>query len=104
MTVFELVGVQLSIVGERSKIRFKLLELRKLEIEAAIGASFQWRELPDYKESQVRIVRDNIDPKQQENWSEICGWLIQWTENFSSVFQPIVKELDTNRETFLEDV
>lgn len=95
----EWIGVQLALYGERSKPRFKLLEDRKSEIEAALGTALEWRELPNHKESQIRLRRTGIDPKQPETWQEICDWLILWTEKFQNYFRTIVKDLDLDEST-----
>lgn len=92
----EWIGVQVTIYGERSKARFKLLEQRKAEIEAAIGVPLEWRDLPNHKESQIRWVRAGIDVKNRETWPTISDWLIQATEKVLSVFRPIIKDLDIN--------
>lgn len=97
------IAVQFVMLGDRAKHRFKLLESRKAEIEAAIGTSLEWRELPNHKESQLRLRREHIDPKQKENWPEICGWLIQWTEKFQAVFRPVVKTLDIEEGQVMSD-
>ncbi len=92
----EWIGVQVTIYGERSKTRFKLLEGKKAEIEAAIGEQLEWRELPNHKESQILWVHAGIDVKNRETWTTISDWLIQATEKVLSVFRPIVKDLDIN--------
>jgi hypothetical protein len=90
----EYIAVQLVLYGARSKHRFKLLEERQEDIHAALGTTLEWRELPNKKESQIRLSRKGIDPKSKESWPEICQWLMQWIEKFQSVFRPIVKNLD----------
>jgi hypothetical protein len=92
----EWIGVQLSLIGARAKHRFKQLEARKAEIEQAIGAPVLWRELPNHKESQIRLLLENTDLKDRERWPEISSWLIEKTERFLAVFRPIVKDLDTD--------
>ncbi len=92
----EWIGVQLTTYGEQAKQLFKLLEARKTEIEAAIGETLEWRELPTYKESQIRLVRKGINPKDRDTWPTITDWLISRTEKFLTVFRPIVKDLNVS--------
>jgi hypothetical protein len=92
----EWIGVQLAVYGPRAKLRFKQLEARKAEIEQAIGAAVLWRELPNHKESQIRLVLEDMDLKNKERWPEISKWLIEKTERFLTVFKAIVKDNDTD--------
>lgn len=92
----EFAAVQLSLLGLRGKLRFQELLSRKGEIEAALGAVLDWRELPDRKESQIRLSRHGVDVKDPDNWQTICDWLIDWTEKFQSVFRHIVKGIDVD--------
>lgn len=97
------IGIQVTLYGPQAKTGFRLLEQMKSEIESAIGATLDWRELPARKESQIRLIREGADVKQQETWPEICDWLIHWTEKFQAVFRPIVKDLDLTIEAPVYD-
>ncbi|MCA9110640.1 MAG: DUF4268 domain-containing protein [Planctomycetaceae bacterium] len=89
----EWIGVQLTLRGDNAKRHFAQLLLRKDKIEHELEAQLQWRELPDGKESQVVLVRHDIDLKNPDNRQEIADWLISNTERFVSVFRPVVQNI-----------
>lgn len=90
----EWIGVQVVLYGPRAKHRFRILEADKCEIERELGSAVEWRELPEYKESQIRIRKSAIDPKDVNNWPDICDWLFDWLEKFQAVFRPRIRSLD----------
>ena len=87
------IGIQLTMYGDQAKQLYAAILAQKDMIELAIGEPLVWRELPNHKESQIRLVRKDLDPKDKARWTEICDWLISRTEKFLNVFRPIVKDL-----------
>ena len=92
----EWIGVQLSIYGSNAKRYFRLLESKKLEIEESLQLPVEWRQLPNHVESQIRLRRESIDPKDAGNWELISNWLIDHIEKFDTLFRPIIATLDPN--------
>ncbi|QDT55949.1 hypothetical protein Pan44_39970 [Caulifigura coniformis] len=100
----EFIAVQLGLLGLRAKRRYQELMARRAEVELALGTPLDWRELPDRKESQIRLSRHGMDMKDQKNWPAMADWLIEWTEKFQSVFRRIAKEVDIEEDGSPEDV
>jgi Domain of unknown function (DUF4268) len=91
------VGVNLIIGGENAKPNFHLLLKEKDAIEEAIGASLQWRELPQYKESQIYTGPRPADFKQRGRWPEFYTWLADMIEAYSGAFGPRIRHLRPDR-------
>ena len=87
------IGVNLIIGGENAKQYFHLLFDDKDTIESAIGVPLQWRELPQYKESQIYTGPRPADFRQQGRWPEFYGWLADMIEAYSRVFGPRIRQL-----------
>ncbi|MES2788959.1 MAG: DUF4268 domain-containing protein [Planctomycetota bacterium] len=87
------IGVQLTMYGDRAKQLYASLLAQKDIIESALGEPLVWRELPSHKESQIRLVRTDLDPKDRDHWTDISDWLINRTEKFLHLFRPIVRDL-----------
>ena len=41
---------------------YRVLEQKRVEIERLMGTNLEWRGLPQYHESQVRLTRKDVDP------------------------------------------
>jgi hypothetical protein len=91
------IGVQLTIKTDSATDDFRRLEARKDEIEQLIGEPLEWRELPQYQESQIRISKPDMDLADDTKWMEIQDWLIDHVKKFQDVFGSIVVELDETK-------
>lgn len=98
------IGIQLTMYGVQAKQLYAQLLNQKEAIEAAIGEPLIWRELPNHKESQIRLIRKDLDPKDRNRWNEICEWLASRTEKFLTVFRPIVKDLNVSDQLEPSDI
>jgi len=87
-------GVSLIFYGPQRLPRFNAVESQKTMLEQAIGAPLDWRELPEKKESQIVLSRDNFDAEKPELWPECQVWLLDKIELFRKTFEPIVKSLE----------
>jgi hypothetical protein len=90
------VGVFLMLTGPDSKAHFKLLEAEKAIIEQAAHTSFEWRALPDKKESRIELVLEGADPTNRADWPRQHEWLKQTLDLFQRVFAARVKSLDAD--------
>lgn len=90
------IGVQLVLSGPNAKAHFKLLEAEKEKIEQIANTSFEWRELPDKKESHIMFQLENADPVNRTDWSRQHEWLKQTLDLFQRVFASRVKSLDAD--------
>ncbi len=88
------IEVHLSLTGPEAKRRFKLLQVRKDEIEARIGTQLEWREQPAAKESAIMLERTGVDILDRNSWPELQNWLVDKLEVFNTVFRPIVREVE----------
>lgn len=87
------IGVNLIIGGANAKQYFRLLSNEKDVIESAIGVSLQWRELPEYKESQIYTGPHPADFTQHGRWPEFYKWLADMIDAYSRVFGPRIRSL-----------
>jgi hypothetical protein len=93
------VGVLLVLTGADAKAHFRLLAADKEKIELDAKARFEWRELPDNKESQILLSLENADPTNRDDWSRQHKWLMDTLELFHRVFAARVKSLDADSAT-----
>lgn len=84
--------LHLKTLGPDAKANFHALQdQHREEIEGALG-ELEWRELPDAKESQIRLRRIG-DPTDLASWSELNEWLAVQIERWVEVFRPLIKDL-----------
>ena len=88
------ISVHLSMTGPNAKAHFRLLERQREEIEAELG-DLEWRALPG-KKQQIRLLRENTDPMQQEDWPNQLDWMVEKLEGFNKTFRPRLKSLDAS--------
>lgn len=83
----QVVGMELYIYSETDL--FHELYSRKSDIEAKIGYSLDWQELPERKASRIIVTKagDYLDEKQQD---ELVAWLTQKAEEFTKVFKNLL--------------
>lgn len=86
------VSAQLVLNSHQAKSEFKELEKSKADIEREAGVQFEWRELPEKRQSRIE-TRRSADPNEQSSWPELFDWLIQRLELIHRVFGSRVKAL-----------
>ena len=89
-------GVQLELTGPDAKAHFHLIEERhRHDVEARIATfgKVEWRLLPNYRVSQVGIIRPGA-PVDRATWPELDTWMADTLEAMHAVFAPIVKNLN----------
>ena len=86
------VSAQLVLNSLYAKAEFKVLEANRLEIEQQAGVQFEWREMPEKRQSRID-TRRAADPTDQSTWPELFNWLIGRLELIHRVFGPRVKAL-----------
>lgn len=77
------VGVELLISDKKL---FRAINEQKNEIEAELGESFNWMELPDKKTSRI-VSEKNVNFSEREEWKSQFDWLM----NISLKLKDIVK-------------
>lgn len=82
------VGVELCIVASNANAIFADLIDKQGEIESIIGAKLEWKELADKKMSRIQLYRQ-VDPTNENDWSQQFDWLKLTLEKFDQAFRPI---------------
>lgn len=95
-------SVYLALTGPNAKPHFHLIRQRyQREVEEALGALTQWRELPDKIESQI-VLRRASTPADRTTWPELNAWFVENLEKMEALFRPIVRDLDASEYIPLE--
>ena len=66
-------------------------------LKAQYSMPLQWRELPQYKESQIYIGPQPADFTQRGQWPEYYTWLAGMIEAYSRVFGPRIRHLQPDQ-------
>lgn len=82
------IGVELTINSEDAKNIFNELFKQKDGVEAIIGSSLDWREMPDKKASRI-LLFNAIDPYDEATWTQQFAWLQGNLEKFDNTFRPL---------------
>lgn len=90
------IGVQLLISKGDIGAFFHLLSEDKEAIEAEIGHSLEWRELPHRKRSDISLYNTDVDPNDRDAWPQQHEWLQKTLESFYRSFSPRIKALDSD--------
>jgi hypothetical protein len=81
-------GTELYIPGNKELYQ-KLLQ-HKTEIEAEIGETLEWMELPGKKASRIRVLTPG-EFDNESSWESYWGWMLKEAEKFQRVFPKYVK-------------
>jgi len=92
-TLVSVLNVSLIIDGRDAKAQFRTLQAHNAEIEAEIGQSLTWRELPGKKSSDISLYLRDVEPNNRTQWPEQHAWLRQTLESFHKVFASRVRNL-----------
>ena len=89
------ISVYLGLRNAEATAHLGLLEEDREGIEATLGDTLQWRELP--KSCQVLLVNPReANPEDESQWAWQHKWLAETLENFDRVFRPRVADLDAS--------
>lgn len=70
------IAAYMTCIGPNAKQHYAALHEQKAAIENDLGEPLVWSELPDRKESQLRIVLENVDVEDRKKWPQQHDWLI----------------------------
>lgn len=86
-------SVYLALSSADAKRYFQLLHDEMEAIEGEFGQSLEWRELPERKESHVRLQLIDKDPEDNSQWSDIHQWMADTIDRFDTVFRGRIRNL-----------
>lgn len=90
------IAVHLVMNDSKAKKYFNELYKDKDEIEKEANMSFDWRELPQNKESHIVVKWEDVNPADKNDWDNQHQWLKENLEIFYKVFSPRIKKLNIN--------
>jgi hypothetical protein len=90
------IKVALTLSGPESKPHYHLLLQQKEGIEAEVDAPLVWDERPEYKESHVYLIRENVDPMNRQDWPRQFNWLRENLERLHKALSQRIKSLDAS--------
>jgi len=88
------VRAELYISNPQAKPFFYLLRRQRAEIEAAIGYSLEWEELPERRDTRISISLNDTDPENRKEWPHQHDWLAARLNEMHRVFASRVRLLD----------
>lgn len=87
------VGVELYLSDDASKSLFQGLLVQRPEIEAELGYTLDWQELPGRQASRIMIARPLSPLADRKNWPVYIDWMKNTLSDFDRVFRQRVREL-----------
>jgi hypothetical protein len=90
----EWLAVELAIPGNDCKAFFKLLLEQREQIEEELGFVIEWCELPERKNSKLRVTRNGLNPMDKDKWPIHFKWFHETLESFERVFKDRIKKLN----------
>jgi hypothetical protein len=87
----ERLGVELYLSGSEAKRRFAELLPQKDEIEAALGFTLDWRELPEKTASRIVAWYSDASLEDESRWGDYQAWLTQTLVAMEQVLRPRIK-------------
>lgn len=92
------IAVELYMSGPEAKAHYRALLAQREAIEQEMGASLDWRELPEKEASRILVIREKQDIEQRDQWPEQQAWLADMLEKMHKVFRPRVMALSSPEE------
>ena len=89
----ERLGVELYLSGSEAKRRFSQLLPQKDDIEAALGFTLDWQELPNKTASRIASWCNDASLEEESRWGDYQTWLTQHLVAMEQVLRPRVKAL-----------
>lgn len=72
---------------------FRYLLSRQVEIEAKVGLTLTWEELPEQKGSVIHAVKKDAPLEDESSWPECHEWLSSVLGKMDAAFRPLIKPL-----------
>lgn len=87
------INVQLNIDGDTRRDHSRALEARKSQIEAELGVSLEWNELPNNKIVRIVLWRPDTDVENRADWPRQHAWLLETLKAFHRAFADRIQAL-----------
>lgn len=84
-------GVEVYLMGEGAKERYRHIESRRTEIEAGLGFPLEWQELPDALACRIVRYRADCPLEEEARWPEYIDWMVAHIVKFDAVFRPVIR-------------
>jgi hypothetical protein len=86
-------GAEVYVSHAQAKEMFQKLLAQREAIEAELGFTLDWQELPDGHASRIAVFRADSDLADESAWPTYCAWLADKLARLSAAFRGRVKEL-----------
>jgi hypothetical protein len=80
------IRVELCVIGDDAKQRFKALRSRRADIEKALGYDLDWEELPEQRDCRIATYLSGVDPEDRLDWPRQHAWLAQRLNSMHRTF------------------
>ena len=90
------IAVELTLSDDKAKPYFYLLREEKDKIEAELGFTVDWQELPGKKSSRLRITKKGENPMDETRWEEHFSWFKDKLEAYDRVLRLRVRNLNAD--------
>ena len=90
------VRAELYISGVEAKTFLSLLRGQKEAIEAELGYSLDWEDLPSRRDCRISSYLNEVDPEDEADWKRQHEWLAKRLNDMHKVFSQRVRALDAD--------
>lgn len=94
------IGTELYVGGADAKNHFARLKRSRTEIEAEMGETLDWLELPEKEACRIVLMRPETSIEDRSKWPEQHAWLADKLEKFNLAFRKRVTALPAS---YLDD-
>ncbi len=88
------IRVEIYLTGETAKGYFHLLKQQRESIDAALGMTLDWQELPTKQDARICISRTSEGIASPDDWDNQHEWLVRTAIAFHKAFEKPVRALD----------
>jgi hypothetical protein len=85
--------VELWIVDDANKSKFRALYAQKSVVEQELGEPLSWQELPSKKGSRIALYKNEVDPADPQQYPALHSWMLDKISRFKTVFAGRVKSI-----------
>jgi len=90
------IRAELYITGPSADAYFRLLLQNRDAIEAEIGSTLEWEDLPERQDRRIAQYLEDTNPDNESEWPQQHDWLAQRLNAFHRVFSWRIRELNAD--------